>query len=84
MGFGDVKLAPVLGMVLGWWAFSAAATGLLISFLLGAVVGVAVLVSGRGDRKSAVPFGPFLLVGALVGLVIGPIVGSAYVEIFQL
>jgi leader peptidase (prepilin peptidase) / N-methyltransferase len=48
------------------------------------VVGVAVLVSGRGDRKSAVPFGPFLLVGALVGLVIGPIVGSAYVEIFQL
>lgn len=84
MGFGDVKIAPVLGMVLGWWAFSAAATGLLFSFLLGAVVGVAVLVSGRGDRKSAVPFGPFLLVGALLGLVIGPIVGNAYVEIFQL
>lgn len=78
MGFGDVKLAPVLGATLGWWAVSSAVVGLLAAFLLGALVGVALMVAGRAGRRSALPFGPFLILGALIGLVLGEPLGEAY------
>lgn len=80
MGFGDVKLAPVLGATLGWWGVSAAVVGLLLAFTLGALVGLGLMAARRAGRRTAVPFGPFLLVGALLGLLIGPAVGSAYVN----
>lgn len=72
MGFGDVKLAPVLGATLGWVAVSAAVVGLFAAFGLGALVGIVLLAARRAGRRSALPFGPFLLVGSLVGLVLGP------------
>ncbi len=78
MGFGDVKLAPVLGVTLGWVGVSAAAVGLLVAFGTGAVVGLALMAARRAGRKSALPFGPFLLIGAAVGLVAGEAIGSAY------
>jgi len=78
MGFGDVKLAPVLGVTLGWWALSASVVGLFLAFGLGAVVGIILMIAGRAGRKTALPFGPFLLAGALVGLLVGPAIGSAY------
>ena len=78
MGFGDVKLAPVLGVTLGWWALSASVVGLFLAFGLGAVVGIILMLAGRAGRKTALPFGPFLLAGALVGLLVGPAIGSAY------
>ncbi|MCF8526405.1 MAG: prepilin peptidase [Candidatus Nanopelagicales bacterium] len=78
MGFGDVKLAPVLGVTLGWWALSASVVGLFLAFGLGALVGIILMIAGRAGRKTALPFGPFLLVGALVGLLVGPAIGSAY------
>lgn len=78
MGFGDVKLAPVLGATLGWVAVSAAVTGLLAAFVLGASVGLALLVAGRAGRRTQVPFGPFLLAGALVGLLAGPAIAEVY------
>lgn len=79
MGFGDVKLAPVLGGVLGWFAFSSAVVGLFAAFALGAIVGVALMLARRAGRRTALPFGPFLLVGALIGLVVGPGVATGYV-----
>ncbi len=68
MGFGDVKLAGVLGLVLGYLSWSALVIGAFLGFLLGALVGVAVIAAGRASRKSAIPFGPFMIAGALLAL----------------
>jgi leader peptidase (prepilin peptidase)/N-methyltransferase len=74
MGLGDVKLSGVIGAVLGYLSWSALVIGAFLGFLLGAVVGVAVIASGRGNRKTAVPFGPFMIAGTLLALfVAGPI-----------
>lgn len=78
MGFGDVKLAPVLGATLGWVSVPSAVVGLLAGFMLGALVGVTLMVVGRAGRKTALPFGPFLIVGALLGLLVGLPLARAY------
>jgi len=68
MGFGDVKLAGVLGLYLGYLGWSSVAVGTLAAFLLGGVIGLALLATGRAGRKSALPFGPSMLAGALIAL----------------
>ncbi|MGI9540053.1 MAG: prepilin peptidase [Miltoncostaeaceae bacterium] len=69
MGLGDVKLALLLGAVLG----GAVVAALALAFLAGALLGLAMLVRfGSGARKMAVPFGPFLAAGAIAALWIGP------------
>ena len=68
MGFGDVRLAGLVGGVLGYLSWSALVLGSFGGFLLGAVVGVALIALGRGGRRTAVPFGPFMVAGALVTL----------------
>ena len=78
MGFGDVKLAPVLGATLGWAGLSCAVVGILAAFGLGAVIGLGLLVSGRAGRGSHLAFGPFLLAGSAVGLVAGPFLADWY------
>lgn len=78
MGFGDVKLAPVLGATLGWVSFGSAIVGLFSAFLLGALVGLVLMLTGRAGRSSHVPFGPFLLVGAGVGLAVGGPIANGY------
>jgi leader peptidase (prepilin peptidase) / N-methyltransferase len=72
MGMGDVKLALLIGALLGWGAFGA----LLIAFLCTFPVAlVLVLRGGSAARKSAIPFGPFLALGALIVL-FGPYLAS--------
>jgi leader peptidase (prepilin peptidase) / N-methyltransferase len=83
MGFGDVKLAPVLGATLGWVGIWPAIVALFAAFLLGAVVGLGLMAARRAGRRSALPFGPFLLVGALVGLFAGEAIGDAYVTLLS-
>ncbi len=78
MGFGDVKLAPVLGATLGWVAFGSSIVGLFSAFLLGALVGLGLMVLGRAERRSHLPFGPFLLAGAGIGLAAGAPIAHAY------
>jgi leader peptidase (prepilin peptidase) / N-methyltransferase len=69
MGMGDVKLATVMGLYLG----GAVAPALFVGFGAGAVVGIAlVLVRGAAARKQGVAFGPFLALGGIVGLLVGP------------
>jgi leader peptidase (prepilin peptidase) / N-methyltransferase len=68
MGFGDVKLAGLLGGLLGYLSWSALVVGGFAGFALGAVAGVLVLALGGGGRKTAIPFGPFMILGALVAL----------------
>lgn len=68
MGGGDVKLAPLLGLYLGWLGWSSVAVGAFGGFVLGGVVGVALLATRRAGRRSRIPFGPSMLAGALLAV----------------
>lgn len=68
MGFGDVKLAPTLGLVLGWYGWGAVVVGTFAGFLLGAFTGLALIAARRATRKTAIPFGPFMLVATLAAV----------------
>jgi len=74
MGFGDVKLAFVLGLVLGWLGWSELVLGLFCGFLAGAVVGLALIVLRHRGRKDHLPFGPFLAFGTLIVLLWGDVI----------
>jgi leader peptidase (prepilin peptidase)/N-methyltransferase len=80
MGFGDVKLAGVLGMATAWLGWGAWTVGLFLGFLAGGVFGVLLIAARRGGRKTAVPFGPFMLLGALVAVLVGEPLAQAYVS----
>jgi leader peptidase (prepilin peptidase)/N-methyltransferase len=80
MGMGDVKLAGVMGLFLG----RAVAAAIVVALLFGVLVGMAVIArkGAREGRKTAVPFGPFLALGALVALFAGEQLVSAYANHF--
>jgi leader peptidase (prepilin peptidase)/N-methyltransferase len=80
MGMGDVKLAAVLGLFLGRSVAIALLSGVLAGTVVGAIVMARVGV-GQG-RKTAVPFGPFLAIGGIVGLLAGPAVVHWYLHSF--
>ena len=71
MGFGDVKLALGAGAVLGWYGWPAVLLGTFAGFLFGGLYGLGLVVARRAGRRTSIPFGPFLIAGAFVGLLIG-------------
>jgi leader peptidase (prepilin peptidase) / N-methyltransferase len=77
MGFGDVRLSGVLGIALGYIGWGALLTGMYAGFLLGGVGGGLLAIFHVADRKRY-PFGPFMLLGALVGLLWGNALGHWY------
>ncbi|MFP5312049.1 MAG: prepilin peptidase [Actinomycetes bacterium] len=70
MGFGDVKLAGVLGMYLGYLSWGHLFAGTFLAFLLGGLWSLALLAARRGTLKSAIPFGPFMLAGAAAAMLL--------------
>lgn len=78
MGMGDVKLAAVLGLYLGFLGWRSLVVGLFAGFLLGGVSGLVLIGSGKRSRKDMIPFGPFLALGGLVGLFAGSPLAEAY------
>ena len=79
MGMGDVKLAGVMGLYLGL----AVVPALLIAFVLGSAVGIAMLARhGAKARKRGVPFAPFLALGGLAGVLAGPELIDLYARAF--
>jgi len=80
MGFGDVKLAGVLGLYTAWLGWGAWAVGLFLGFLLGGVFGIGLIVLRKGSRKTAVPFGPFMLLAVLLAVLAGPELAGAYLD----
>ena len=80
MGMGDVKLAGVMGIYLG----RAVGPAMLIALLAGSLIGVAIIAKkGRAEgRKTAIPFGPFLAFGGLVGLFVGDEIVDWYLDTF--
>ncbi len=81
MGLGDVKLSGVLGLYLGWLGWGALVVGAFSAFLLGGLVGIGVILFAGGGRKTKVPFGPFMLLGALIGILWGQSLADAYTSL---
>lgn len=71
VGFGDVRLSGLLGGALGWLGWGEFVSGLYGGFFLGALVGIVLIATRVMTRKQMVPFGPFMLVGALAGVLLG-------------
>ena len=80
MGFGDVKLAGVLGAYLGWLGWAEVVTGAFLGFLFGGAVGMALMATRRAGRKSQIPFGPFMLTGAFVAILWGGALADLYLD----
>ena len=77
MGFGDVKLAGLVGAALGYVSYAALFVGAFAAFAVAAAGGVAAIAMGRAGRRSSIPFGPFMVGGALIALFLtGPIVAA--------
>jgi leader peptidase (prepilin peptidase)/N-methyltransferase len=70
IGWGDVKLSGVLGLYLGWLGAEAVILGLFAGYVLAGVTGIGLLVARRAGRKSLLPFGPFLLAGTLIAILV--------------
>ena len=68
LGMGDVKLAGPLGAYLGWLGATAFLAGLMAAWLLAAVTGLGLMAAGRATRKTQLPFGPFLIIGAFLAI----------------
>lgn len=72
MGFGDVKLAGVLGMYLGFLGWGHVMAGTFAAFVLGGLWSLGLLAARRGNLQSAIPFGPFMLAGAATAMLLIP------------
>jgi leader peptidase (prepilin peptidase)/N-methyltransferase len=81
MGFGDVKLSGVLGLYTAWLGWDVWAAGLFLGFLLGGAFGIALVVTARGGRKTAVPFGPFMILGAFLAIFAGHQLVNGYLRV---
>ncbi|MFB8139553.1 prepilin peptidase [Streptomyces parvus] len=75
MGFGDVKLALALGVALGWYGWTVLFLGGFAGFLFGAAYGLALVLLRRAGRRTGIPFGPFMIAGALAGVLLGALAG---------
>jgi leader peptidase (prepilin peptidase)/N-methyltransferase len=79
MGMGDVKLASLIGLVLGALGLRYVAVAAGAGILMGGVGGIAALIGGV-SRKQAIPFGPFMAAGALVAAFLAPQISSVYLR----
>ncbi len=81
MGWGDLKLVGALGLIFGWPDIIMI---LIFSFLIGGIFSTVLLVNGKKKMKDAVPFGPFLIIGAASIFFFGYQIINAYFKLFNL
>ena len=81
MGFGDVKLAGVLGLYLGWLGWDVLIVGAFAAFVVGGAFSIGLLLTRRAARKSSIPFGPWMLAGAWIGIFVGPVIANWYLAL---
>jgi leader peptidase (prepilin peptidase)/N-methyltransferase len=84
MGLGDVKLAGVLGLWLGWLGWGELVVGAFAAFLLGGLFSIVLLATRRAQRTGGIPFGPWMLAGAWVGVLVGGTVAASYLQLLTL
>ena len=70
MGMGDVKLSLVIGLLLGWFGLTAWLIALLAAFVVGGLVAIVALVLRRVTLRGSIPFGPSMLAGAFIALLV--------------
>jgi len=80
LGFGDVKLSPVLGGVLAYFGWHQLVVGAFAGFLWGALVGIGAMVVTRKVRRVRIPFGPWMFLGTWTGIIVGAMVGDWYLH----
>lgn len=78
MGMGDVKLASVLGLYLGFLGWGSLLVGAFAAFVFGGVFGLALMLIRRAGRKTAIPFGPWMILGAWLGVFAGELIARSY------
>jgi leader peptidase (prepilin peptidase)/N-methyltransferase len=81
MGLGDVHLAGPLGLFLGWLGWSSLAVGAFLGFLVGGLGGLALIFARKAGMKSAIPFGPYMLIGTFLAILVGQRLGAAYLGV---
>ena len=84
MGMGDVKLSGVVGLFLAFLGWAELAVGLGAAFILGGVAGVVLIALKRANRKGGIPFGPWMLAGAWVGVFAGDYIADGYLSLVGL
>lgn len=72
LGFGDVRLAPLLGLALGWLGVGHVIVGFFLANLIGAVIGITLIALGKMKRDQPIPYGVFLAAGAMAAFYEGP------------
>lgn len=77
-GFGDVKMSFMLGLFAGYLSWSSLVVSIYAAIILGGLVSIVLLVSGRAGRKSTIPFGPSLIIGAWVAIAYGAEISEMY------
>jgi len=70
IGGGDVKLAALIGLMLGWHGWQALAVGAASAFVLGALYALALMALRRADRSTRIAFGPWMIIGAVLGVAV--------------
>jgi leader peptidase (prepilin peptidase)/N-methyltransferase len=81
LGFGDVRLAPLLGLALGWLGWRYVVLGFFSANLIGAAIGVALIATKRMNRDQPVPYGVFLAAGTALAIFAGPEILSHFQNI---
>lgn len=84
MGFGDVKFAGVLGLFLGYLGWDVLVTGAFAAFVLGGFFALALIAFRKTNLKSGIPFGPWMVAGAWLGVFFGVQIVQSYLSIFSL
>jgi leader peptidase (prepilin peptidase) / N-methyltransferase len=84
MGLGDVKLAGVIGMFLGFLGWQELIVGAAAAFILGGIAGLFLIIVRKAGRQSGIPFGPWMLGGAWVAIFAGSAIANAYLALVGL
>lgn len=78
MGGGDIKLAALVGLYLGWCGWGALVVGAFAAFLFGGIFGIVLVLFRGAGRRTAIPFGPWMIAGAWIGIALGEPLGRWY------
>lgn len=81
IGFGDVRLSPVIGFLLGFVSIGTAAVGFFAAWFLAFLFLIPGMIRGKVSGKSKIPFGPWMILGAFVAVVVGDILCSGYLQL---
>lgn len=80
LGFGDLKLAPALGLMAGWFSLKASVIGFFAAFIVGGIPAIILLATGIVKKGSRIPYGPMLITGAWVGIIWGKQLANLYLR----